>query len=96
VVVRGADVDQALGAFAFTHDVIEENPPHAHNGFMKIAYVLEGSTTSGSVTPPSPAAREHTQGLPGDEGLPWRGSGRPGEPADFREVAADLAWPEPA
>ena len=42
VLVQGADVDQALGAFIFTHDMIEENPPHAHFGFMKIAYVLDG------------------------------------------------------
>jgi quercetin dioxygenase-like cupin family protein len=42
VLVQGADVDQALGAFIFTHDMIEENPPHAHFGFMKIAYMLEG------------------------------------------------------
>jgi hypothetical protein len=40
--VRGKDVDGALGAFVFTHDVITENPPHAHHDFMKIMYVLEG------------------------------------------------------
>lgn len=128
VLVRGADVGQALGAFVFTHDVIEENPPHAHHGFMKIAYVLDGeydfrvgdATFSGGpgtlvvvpkgsqhtfTTPTggrmlfvsSPAgneemflemgrlgpdaaperfeelnARFQTNGLPGDEGLPWR------------------------
>jgi quercetin dioxygenase-like cupin family protein len=42
VLVRGADVDGALGAFVFTHDVIKDNPPHAHLDFMKIVYVLEG------------------------------------------------------
>ena len=42
VLLRGADVDGALGVFVFTHGVIEENPPHAHHGFMKILYVLEG------------------------------------------------------
>ncbi|GAA4620359.1 hypothetical protein GCM10023196_004030 [Actinoallomurus vinaceus] len=128
VLVRGAEVDQALGAFVFAHDVIEENPPHAHHGFMKIAYVLDGeydfrvgdATFSGGagttvVVPKgsqhtfttrtgglmlfvsSPAgneemflemgrlgpdatreqleelnARFQTNGLPGDEGLPWR------------------------
>ena len=40
--MRGADVGGALGAFTFHHDVITENPPHAHHGFMKIAYVLDG------------------------------------------------------
>jgi mannose-6-phosphate isomerase-like protein (cupin superfamily) len=43
ILVRGADVDGALGAFVFHHDVITENPPHAHHDFMKIAYVLEGN-----------------------------------------------------
>ncbi|MDX3772059.1 MULTISPECIES: cupin domain-containing protein [unclassified Streptomyces] len=42
VMVRGKDVDGALGAFVFTHDVITDNPPHAHHDFMKIMYVLEG------------------------------------------------------
>ncbi len=42
ILVRGAQVDHALGAFVFTHGVIPENPPHAHLDFMKIAYVLEG------------------------------------------------------
>jgi len=42
VLVRGADVDNALGVFVFTHDVIKENPPHAHHGFMKVLYILEG------------------------------------------------------
>jgi quercetin dioxygenase-like cupin family protein len=42
VLVRGVDVDQALGAFVFTHDPIAVNPPHAHGGFMKIAFVLDG------------------------------------------------------
>jgi quercetin dioxygenase-like cupin family protein len=42
ILVRGAEVGGALGAFIFHHDVIAENPPHAHHGFMKIAYVLDG------------------------------------------------------
>ena len=42
ILVRGADVHGALGAFIFHHDVITENPPHAHHDFMKIAYVLDG------------------------------------------------------
>ena len=43
VLVRGTDVDGALGAFVFTHDVIPAGvPAHAHHGFMKILYVLEG------------------------------------------------------
>jgi mannose-6-phosphate isomerase-like protein (cupin superfamily) len=42
VMVSGKDVDGALGVFVFTHDVITENPPHAHHAFMKIIYVLEG------------------------------------------------------
>ncbi|NUP47664.1 MAG: cupin domain-containing protein [Catenulispora sp.] len=42
VLVRGADVGGALGVFEFTHDVIKENPPHAHHGFMKVLYILEG------------------------------------------------------
>ncbi|MFC7383643.1 cupin domain-containing protein [Sphaerisporangium rhizosphaerae] len=42
ILVRGAEVGGELGAFVFHHDVIEENPPHAHHDFMKIAYVLEG------------------------------------------------------
>ena len=43
ILVRGADVGQALGAFIFHHGVITENPPHAHHNFMKIAYVLDGT-----------------------------------------------------
>lgn len=42
VLVRGADVGDALGVFEFRHDVIAVNPPHAHHGFMKVLYVLEG------------------------------------------------------
>ncbi|MBV8718419.1 MAG: cupin domain-containing protein [Chloroflexi bacterium] len=42
VLVRGADVDGAMGVFVFTHDRILENPPHAHLNFMKVLYVLEG------------------------------------------------------
>ncbi|WP_309244244.1 cupin domain-containing protein [Micromonospora parastrephiae] len=42
IVVRGAEVGGALGAFLFHHGVIAENPPQAHHDFMKIAYVLQG------------------------------------------------------
>jgi quercetin dioxygenase-like cupin family protein len=42
ILLQGADVDEALGAFVFHHDVITENPPHAHQDFMKILYVLDG------------------------------------------------------
>ena len=42
ILVRGADVQHVLGAFIFHHDVITENPPHAHHDWMKIAYVLAG------------------------------------------------------
>ncbi|MGA2521262.1 MAG: cupin domain-containing protein [Acidimicrobiales bacterium] len=40
--MRGADVGGAMGVFVFTHPVIPQNPPHAHSGFAKILYVLEG------------------------------------------------------
>ncbi|HXR21742.1 MAG TPA: cupin domain-containing protein [Acidimicrobiales bacterium] len=40
--VRGSDVDNAMGVFVFTHGVIPENRPHAHLDFMRIAYILEG------------------------------------------------------
>lgn len=43
ILVRGAEVDEALGVFVFHHGVITENPPHAHHDFMKIAYVLDGA-----------------------------------------------------
>lgn len=43
VMLRGADTDGAIGAFVFHHDVIVENPPHAHGDFAKIAFVLEGN-----------------------------------------------------
>ena len=42
ILVPGADVRGALGAFIFHHDVTTENPPHARHDFMKIAYVLDG------------------------------------------------------
>lgn len=43
VLVKGTDVDGAMGVFVFNHPEIPENPPHAHLGFMKIAFVLEGN-----------------------------------------------------
>jgi len=42
ILLRGSEVDRALGAFIFRHAVIPENPPHAHLDFMKIIYVLDG------------------------------------------------------
>jgi quercetin dioxygenase-like cupin family protein len=42
ILVRGAESGEALGAFLFHHDVITENPPHAHHAFMKILYILHG------------------------------------------------------
>ena len=42
ILVRGAEVDGAFGAFVFHHDVITENPPHAHHDWAKILYVLDG------------------------------------------------------
>lgn len=42
ILVREHDAFGALGAFIFHHDVITENPPHAHHSFMKIAFVLDG------------------------------------------------------
>jgi quercetin dioxygenase-like cupin family protein len=43
VLLRGADAGGAIGVFVFTHPVIAENPPHAHLGFMKVLYILEGT-----------------------------------------------------
>lgn len=43
VLLRGSDVDGAMGVFVFTHSEILENPPHAHLGFMKTLFVLEGA-----------------------------------------------------
>jgi quercetin dioxygenase-like cupin family protein len=42
VLVRGAEVDGALGAFVFTHQKITEALPHAHLDFAKVLYVLDG------------------------------------------------------
>jgi quercetin dioxygenase-like cupin family protein len=42
ILLRGADVNCALGVFIFHHGVITDNPPHAHHAFMKVAYVLDG------------------------------------------------------
>jgi len=43
ILLRGAEVDDAMGAFVFSHAPITVNPPHAHLGYMKIIYVLEGT-----------------------------------------------------
>lgn len=42
VLVRGAETDGRIGVFEFRHEPITELPPHAHLGWTKIAYVLEG------------------------------------------------------
>lgn len=42
VLARGKETAGALGVFVFDHDVIPENPPHAHLDFAKVLYVLEG------------------------------------------------------
>lgn len=63
-----SDWGQALGAFVFTHDVIEENQPHAHHDYMKIAYVLEG---------------EYDFRV-GDASLRWENSGRRPQPSSSR------------
>jgi mannose-6-phosphate isomerase-like protein (cupin superfamily) len=42
ILLPGSDVDNALGAFVFHHDVITENPPHAHHDWAKVLYVLDG------------------------------------------------------
>ncbi len=43
VLLPGSDVDDAMGVFVFTHAPIAVNPPHAHLGYMKIIYVLDGT-----------------------------------------------------
>jgi hypothetical protein len=47
----GADHDGAMGVLLFHHPVIEQNPPHAHGGFMKALYILDAPISSGSATP---------------------------------------------
>jgi mannose-6-phosphate isomerase-like protein (cupin superfamily) len=42
VLAQGSLTSGALGAFVFVHDVVAENPPHAHLDFAKVLYVLEG------------------------------------------------------
>lgn len=42
VLLRGADTGGTMGAFVFEHDVIVENPSHAHGNFAKIVFVLTG------------------------------------------------------
>lgn len=43
ILVSGDDVEAAVGVFVFHHDVITENPAHAHHAFMKVVYILEGT-----------------------------------------------------
>ena len=42
VLARSTQTDGQLGVFDFRHGPIEANPPHAHLGFAKALYVLEG------------------------------------------------------
>lgn len=42
ILVRGEEVNDAMGVFLFHHDVIPANVPHSHDTFMKVMYVLEG------------------------------------------------------
>lgn len=42
VILRGRDLDGSMGVFVFHHPVIPQNPPHAHHGFSKVLYVLDG------------------------------------------------------
>lgn len=42
VLLRGAGSGGQFGAFVFHHAVIAENPPHAHQGFAKLLYILDG------------------------------------------------------
>ena len=42
VLARSTQTDGQFGVFDFRHGPIEANPPHAHLGFAKVLYVLEG------------------------------------------------------
>jgi len=42
VLARSTQTDGQLGVFDFRHGPIKANPPHAHLGFAKALYVLEG------------------------------------------------------
>ena len=42
VLLRGAESGGRFGAFVFHHAAIAENPPHAHQDFAKILYILDG------------------------------------------------------
>jgi quercetin dioxygenase-like cupin family protein len=42
VLLRGAETDGQFGAFVFHHAPNAENPPHPHQGFAKVLYVLDG------------------------------------------------------
>jgi quercetin dioxygenase-like cupin family protein len=42
VLLRGAGSGGQFGALVFHHAVIAENPPHAHQGFAKLLYILDG------------------------------------------------------
>ena len=42
VLLRGAESAGQFGAFVFHHAPIAENPPHAHQDFAKVLYILDG------------------------------------------------------
>jgi quercetin dioxygenase-like cupin family protein len=42
VLLRGSQADGQFGAFVFHHAAIPENPPHAHQDFAKVLYILDG------------------------------------------------------
>jgi quercetin dioxygenase-like cupin family protein len=42
VLLRGAESDGQFGVFVFHHAAIAENPPHAHQDFAKVLYILDG------------------------------------------------------
>ena len=42
MLLRGAESGGRFGAFVFHHAAIAENPPHVHQDFAKILYILDG------------------------------------------------------
>jgi hypothetical protein len=86
ILVRGTDVDKALGAFVFHHDVITENPPHAHHDWAKVLFVcgpagneqmfLELARLEPGASAEESAEVERRFGtttLAGEDAFPWRG-----------------------
>jgi hypothetical protein len=52
VLLRGAESDGQFGAFVFHHAAIAENPPHAHQDFAKVLYILDGQYGQRRTTTP--------------------------------------------